>query len=183
MKISQELEDKASNALRSKEELETKFALLSQCWQNEIKWKAQQLETSAAGSNEAEFDMAQFDENLIKDGDLLLSSEVVTSLPAWDRLISLSLITLVRMGSLTGVDTTEEMTKNMQRLSQLGANIATATVAGEAEKIPDLWQLFKKEILHQIAILNKTNAGDVEADVEEEIKRFVHDLILFIMID
>jgi len=171
VKISQELEDKASNALRSKEELETKFALLSQCWQNEIKWKAQQLETSAAGSNEAEFDMAQFDENLLKDGDLLLSSEVVTSLPAWDRLISLSLITLVRMGSLTGVDTTDEMTKNMQRLSQLGANIATATVAGEAEKIPDLWQLFKKEILHQIAILNKTNAGDVEADVEEEIKR------------
>ena len=71
----------------------------------------------------------------------------------------------------------------MQRLSQLGANIATATVAGEAEKIPDLWQLFKKELLHQIAILNKTNAGDVEADVEEEIKRFVHDLILLIMID
>ena len=69
VKISQELEDKASNALRLKEELGTNLELLNQCWQNEIRWKAKQLETAAAAN--AEVDLAQIEGHCVQIEDLL----------------------------------------------------------------------------------------------------------------
>ena len=182
--ISQELEHQASNALRSQEELKANLALLRQCWQNEISWRAQQLEeASINGGAVAEIvDIsAQIQAHCVKNEDLL-STEPSKSLPEWDRIVSLSLMTLNRMGSRSNTGDggdDDEMSKSMQRLCQLSASIATAATAdnsvkSEQENISDLWQLFKKEVAQQSVVANNFDIEDaVEGDVDEEIKRLV----------
>jgi len=181
--ISQELEHQASNALRSQEELKANLALLRQCWQNEISWRAQQLEEASINGGAAEIvDIsAQIQAHCVQNEDLL-STDPSKSLPEWDRIVSLSLMTLNRMGSRadTGDGDGDEMSKSMQRLCQLSATIATAATAAtadnsvksEQENISDLWQLFKEEVAQQTAVANNFDIGnDVEGDVDEEIKR------------
>lgn len=183
--ISQELEHQASNALRSQEELKANLALLRQCWQNEISWRAQQLEEASINGGAAEIvDIsAQIQAHCVQNEDLL-STDPSKSLPEWDRIVSLSLMTLNRMGSRadTGDGDGDEMSKSMQRLCQLSATIATAATAAtadnsvksEQENISDLWQLFKEEVAQQTAVANNFDIGnDVEGDVDEEIKRLV----------
>ena len=180
--ISQELEHQASNALRSQEELKTNIALIRQCWQNEISWRAQQLEEASAakinGAAEILDISAQIQAHCVQNEDLL-STDPSKSLPEWDRIVSLSLMTLNRMGSRADTGDGDEMSKSMQRLCQLSASIATAATAdnsvkSEQENISDLWQLFKKEVAQQTAVANNFDIGDaVEGDVDEEIKRLV----------
>ena len=108
------------------------------------------------------------------------------SLPAWDRIITLSLITIVRMGYSDiggGGDDRgnggggDEMRKNMQRVCQLGASIASASTSSdvdERENIVKLWQLFKEEVAQHLAIVDSSvsvNDDDSEANVDEEIKK------------
>jgi hypothetical protein len=186
--ISQELEHQAVNALRSQEELKANLALLRQCWQNEISWRAQQLEEASAASINGAAEIvdisAQIQAHCIQNEDLL-STDPSKSLPEWDRIVSLSLMTLNRMGSRadTGDGDGDEMSKSMQRLCQLSASIATAatddatddnSVKSERENISDLWQLFKKEVAQQTAVAKNSDIGDdMEGDVDEEIKRLV----------
>ena len=180
--ISQELEQQASNALGSQEELKANLALLRQCWQNEISWRAQQLEEASINGGAAEIvDIsAQIQAHCVQNEDLL-STDPSKSLPEWDRIVSLSLMTLNRMGSRpdTGDGDGDEMSKSRQRLCQLSATIATAATAdnsvkSEQENISDLWQLFKEEVAQQTAVANNFDTGDdVEGDVDEEIKRLV----------
>ena len=180
--ISQELEHQASNALRSQEELKANLALLRQCWQNEISWRAQQLEEASINGGAAEIvDIsAQIQAHCVQNEDLL-STDPSKSLPEWDRVVSLSLMTLNRMGSRpnTGDGDGDELNKSRQRLCQLGATIATAATAdnsvkSEQENISDLWQLFKEQVAQQTAVANNFDIGDdVEGDVDEEIKRLV----------
>ena len=180
--ISKELEQQASNALRSQEELKANLALLRQCWQNEISWRAQQLEEASINGGAAEIvDIsAQIQAHCVQNEDLL-STDPSKSLPEWDRIVSLSLMTLNRMGSRpdTGDGDGDEMSKSRQRLCQLSATIATAATAdnsvkSEQENISDLWQLFKEEVAQQTVVATNFDTGDdVEGDVDEEIKRLV----------
>ena len=123
---------------------------------------------------------AQIQAHCVQNEDLL-STDPSKSLPEWDRIVSLSLMTLNRMGSRadTGDGDGDDMSKSMQRLCQLSATIATAATAdnsvkSEQENISDLWQLFKEEVAQQTAVANNFDIGnDVEGDVDEEIKRLV----------
>ena len=178
-----ELEDKASDALQSKERLESNFALLNQCWRNEIRWKGHQLEMATAASGEVDL-LVQLESYFVQNENLL-SSDITKLLPELDRLISLILVTLTRMGALANSDD-RGGDMNLQRLCQLCATIAGAVTAttdsNEQEEKVDLSQVFnllKEEVAKQIAISNKSSTDDMEADVDGEINRLVYNFLFF----